>query len=340
MIDTGQAVKFAMTELNVEANADLVSSAVVLVVSSEGVRIVEQSSRDIMSTIPLDDIVYTTEVVGKKTRIFALISKNVNGHGQSCFILKCAKSEAQQICERLVEASRAQKEDLALREGNPFMAHSSLSDPLKGPLEAKEISRRGLAAKKRVGAGEFGEVYLGEYTPEGGKVSLVAVKMLRGGASHSDKASFYKEAEITATMGHDNIASLVGVCFAHRPWLVVLPYYVYGDLHQFLRTCDISGVQLQFGELIMWARQLALGLDYVASKGFVHLDVAARNCFLASNSMLKLGDFGLARPYDTGKTYTVIRKASKMSIRWLCVEIMGPAPKIVSQAADARADDV
>ena len=340
------AVKFAMAELNVtkDANEDAVSAAAVLVVSSEGIRIVELSSRDIMATIALDDIVYTTEVVGKKKRVFALISKNTNGHGQKCTIFQCAADEAQQMCQKLAEAAEQRKEDLALREGNPFMAYSPLKEPLQGHLKAFEIARGGLLPKKRVGAGEFGEVYLGEHAlPNeadglGGAMKRppmpVAVKMLRGGASREDKASFYKEAEITSRMRHDNVVALVGVCFEHRPWLVVLPYYMYGDLHQFLRTCDASGVQLQSCEILRWAHQLASALAYVAEKRFVHLDVAARNCFLGSKSALKLGDFGLARQYDNGKSYTVIRKASKMSIRWLCVEIMGPAPKIVSEAAD------
>lgn len=46
-------------------------------VSSEGIRIVEQTSRDILAMVWLQDIVYTTEVKGKKNIVFSIIAKNI-----------------------------------------------------------------------------------------------------------------------------------------------------------------------------------------------------------------------------------------------------------------------
>eukprot|EP00729_Bicosta_minor_P001061 gene1061-21457_t len=90
-------------------------------------------------------------------------------------------------------------------------------------------------------------------------------------------------------------------------------------------TLLLHRVQLQYSEQLHFARQLSSALGFVAANRFVHLDVASRN------NVLKLGDFGLAHAYDRGKKHWVMRKASSMSIRWLCVEIMGPPPKIVGE---------
>jgi serine/threonine protein kinase len=49
-------------------------------------------------------------------------------------------------------------------------------------------------------------------------------------------------------------------------------------------------------EVLSWGLQLAQALGHVASKGFVHLDVACRNVMVDYGSKIKLGDFGLAKP--------------------------------------------
>lgn len=58
-----EAVKFALRELEVGTKSEHATSAnVVLVVSSEGVRCVEMAGRDMLATIFIDSIVFTTEV--------------------------------------------------------------------------------------------------------------------------------------------------------------------------------------------------------------------------------------------------------------------------------------
>lgn len=91
---------------------------------------------------------------------------------------------------------------------------------------------------------------------------------------------------------------------------------------------------MRYNEQLSWGVQLASALGYMSSKRFVHLDVAARNVFVDAGHRLRLGDFGLAQPYETGKSYYLMRKSTRLSIRWLAVEICGPPPKLVSAASD------
>jgi len=50
-----------------------------------------------------------------------------------------------------------------------------------------------------------------------------------------------------------------------------------------------------FLEILLFAEQTASALEYVVSKGFVHMDVAARNALLHTNNLVKLSDFGIVR---------------------------------------------
>jgi serine/threonine protein kinase len=34
-------------------------------------------------------------------------------------------------------------------------------------------------------------------------------------------------------------------------------------------------------------------MDYLTKQGFVHMDLAARNCLLAEQNVVKIADFGL-----------------------------------------------
>ena len=108
-----------------------------------------------------------------------------------------------------------------------------------------------------------------------------AVKLLRDGASLSDKEEFTREAEIMTVMEHPNIVQIVGTCMVYRPWLVVLEMMQYGDLKKVLLACQHKEMEVSFIELLVMAEQVAAALEYVAGKGFVHMDVCCKKCTVA-----------------------------------------------------------
>ena len=48
--------------------------------------------------------------------------------------------------------------------------------------------------------------------------------------------------------------------------------------------------------LCMMAYDVCSALDHIASKGYIHRDVAARNVLVTMDRVCKLADFGLSRP--------------------------------------------
>lgn len=332
-----QSVTYSLRKLKIGPTSEVTEGTpAIMVVSSEGIRTVELASRDTLSSIWIEHIQYTTEIVGKKSRYFALIA-NERSEQRTCFIYSCKQNEASQICEKLNEAKDNFKEDMQARAGNPFMAATKITEPVTGILADCQIPRRNLIADVAIGAGQFGEVYLAKEKRDNGSIAHRAVKMLRGGAAADDKALFLKEAEVNLKMKHENIVRVTGVCFSSRPWLVVLELCSYGDLQGVLQNCGQRKFTLRYSEQLSYCLQLAKALEFVASQKFVHLDVAARNIMVHHGHQIKLGDFGLAHPYDEGKPFWVMRKTMQMSIRWLAHEIMGPPPKCAGEKTDVWA---
>ena len=58
---------------------------------------------------------------------------------------------------------------------------------------------------------------------------------------------------------------------------------------------------------LLYMANLSLGLLYMANKKYVHRDVAARNCLVGNNLLVKVADFGLSRNISGREIYQKVR---------------------------------
>ncbi len=175
---------------------------------------------------------YSTEIVGKKVELFAFIEVDDRRNTRTCHVYMCergSKGQALAICNAVCEAFKVAVAEAKARAGNPLLPMGVVREKVEGPLAACQISRKGLAAIKAIGAGQFGKVYLA--IVDGNEDDQRAVKMLRSGAGNADRSEFLREAEVQLELGtHPNIVEFAGVAVQQRPWLVVLEFCQYGDL--------------------------------------------------------------------------------------------------------------
>merc|ERR1719281_866895 len=109
----------------------------------------------------------------------------------------------------------------------------------------------------------------------------------------------------------------------------------YGDLRSVLRTAKEKGMRLTFLESLKFAVQIATGMDHLASLGYIHMDLAARNCLLGDRNLVKIADFGLTRKCKPGRDYYRLTTTLKLPIKWMALESMDE--KIFSTKSDVWA---
>ena len=318
---TGDAVDQAeQDELEAEG---IVNLPTVLVVSSEGIRTVDDLTHELLYNVIIKAVSYSTEIVGKKVELFAFIEVDDRRNTRTCHVYMCekhgGKGQALKICDAVCQAFKIAVAEAKARAGNPLLPMGVVREKVEGPLAAMQIDRKPLVAIKAIGAGQFGKVYLA--TVDGNEAEQRAIKMLRSGAAAGDRQEFLREAETQLTLGkHPNLVEFIGVAVKQRPWLVVLEFCQYGDLSDVLKALARRAIGLTLQEHLHMANQLSSGMGFVASKRFVHMDLAARNILVAPGGALKVADFGLTYAYDDGEEYYRQLGVLKLSIRWLAID--------------------
>ncbi|XP_036744999.2 tyrosine-protein kinase Blk isoform X1 [Manis pentadactyla] len=171
-----------------------------------------------------------------------------------------------------------------------------------------EIPRQSLKLVRKLGSGQFGEVWMGYY-----KNSVkVAIKTLKEGTMSPE--DFLGEANLMKTLQHEKLVRLYAVV-TKEPIYIVTEYMARGCLLDFLKTDE--GTRLSFPRLIDMAAQIAEGMAYIERMNSIHRDLRAANILVSETLCCKIADFGLARIIDS--EYTA-QEGAKFPIKWTAPE--------------------
>ncbi|XP_076169719.1 uncharacterized protein LOC143147894 isoform X2 [Ptiloglossa arizonensis] len=212
-----------------------------------------------------------------------------------------------------------------------FEEHNSDSNTLPEPcrewFDAQELSipREKLKYLREIGHGWFGKVVEGRADLEGcnrtSKNGGVVVRILTEEATSKEKAWFLGEATPYLKLHHQNVLTLLGFCLETDPYLLLFESCPVGDLKSFLLSNhDLKSQEALNKENIpvRMALDIAAGLKHMHSHGFVHTDLSARNCLIASDLSAKLGDYGTGVEKYPEDYYVVGDRA--LPIRWSAPE--------------------
>lgn len=173
-----------------------------------------------------------------------------------------------------------------------------------------EIERSSIKLMKKLGAGQFGDVWEGTWNG----TTSVAVKTLKPGTM--TVIDFLKEATIMKALRHPKLIQLYAVCTNEEPIYIVTELMKNGSLLDYLHE---KGRALRLPQLVDMAAQIAAGMAYLEAQNFIHRDLAARNVLVAENNICKVADFGLARIMENENEYTA-REGAKFPIKWTSPE--------------------
>jgi hypothetical protein len=203
-------------------------------------------------------------------------------------------------------------------------------------LELKEF-KHCIITDLKIGEGEFGETFQG-YRYDLGAPTKIAAKRLKnvkpngeiephnssntsGGlnnphisVANSTHENILAEVCVLSQLGkHDFVIEYLGVHVYSETMYMIFEYAEKGDLKRLLDTCrknTRSEITINLLWKMKFAYEISSGMEYIASLGIVHKDIAARNILLQKDYTCKIADFGCC------KTDFMVKRP----IRWMSPE--------------------
>lgn len=216
-----------------------------------------------------------------------------------------SEPDATEIVTRVVPAAPETTAETGRRSTAVATAHTELEDygPADNLLQAggrQRIIKERFVLQERLGKGGMGEVYraldLRKQEARDDR-PFVAIKFLGEAFSRHPRAlvSLQREAKKTQTLAHPNIVTVYDFDRDGTHVYMTMELLDGLPLSQWQKrdASRESGPRVE--EVIT---QLAEGLAYAHSNGFVHSDLKPDNVFVTSDSRVKILDFGIARMAD------------------------------------------
>jgi serine/threonine protein kinase len=139
-----------------------------------------------------------------------------------------------------------------------------------------------------IGAGFFAEVFKVRHVP----TDQIMVLKMNKNATNSLKS--LREVELLKMLHHPHTLQYVGACVSGGQLHPLTEYVNGGSLEQLLQD---GKVDLSWSVRVKLAKEIAFGMQYLHSHGFLHRDLNSRNCLLREKNgkyTSVVADFGLA----------------------------------------------
>jgi serine/threonine protein kinase len=151
---------------------------------------------------------------------------------------------------------------------------------------------------KFLGNGKFGAMYSGEICSEDGSRVGRLVKV----ALKDSREDFINQAKVWSQLHHPNLLTIEAITSGSEPMTLVYEPAGHGSLYQYLIYHSPNNPNftrdhalLDRANLLDISRQIAAGMAYLSSHGYVHGELMTRNCQVAHSMVIKITDFTVDR---------------------------------------------
>ncbi|KAA6411643.1 MAG: cyclin-dependent kinase 10-like [Lasallia pustulata] len=148
----------------------------------------------------------------------------------------------------------------------------------------------------QLGEGAYGVVYRARDRETSKVVALKQVRMSPEEAQNGVPITALREIAILRSLRHHNIVNVLHVAVEETAMddMYMVMEYAEQDLANLL---DELRVKFSLSQVKCLFRQLLEGIDHLHKNDIIHRDVKMQNILLTAKGVLKLADFGMARPY-------------------------------------------
>jgi len=186
---------------------------------------------------------------------------------------------------------------------------SCMTEDTERPAGEGVVSRSNLRFTDTLGHGWFGWVVCGNLANTG----KVIVKILKEDSRPEDFDRFKEEHHTWASVSHPHVTNILGHCFNSFPMLSVMEWAEHFSAKTFLLQLEDHEATLDL--LLQLSLDLCCGLAAIHSKELAVPDLAARNCLLTEQFVLKVGDYGLGRAAYPADYWPLMRES--VPLRWI-----------------------
>lgn len=166
-------------------------------------------------------------------------------------------------------------------------------------LTSVDINIPGYRILRPIGEGGMASVFLAVQESLDREVALKVMSPVL--ASNAEFASrFVVEGKITARLQHPNLVTVYDIGSHGGVYYLAAEYIPGGTLKE-----KIAEGGLSVAQILDIATDIAQGLDFAHSKGFVHRDVKPGNVLFRADGRVVLADFGIAKAMDGSNSSTV-----------------------------------
>jgi eukaryotic-like serine/threonine-protein kinase len=183
---------------------------------------------------------------------------------------------------------------------------------------------------ERLGEGGMGVVYLAR-DPQ--LQRTVAIKILSGQVDleqrEERRARFTREARSAAALTHNHIVTIYDVGEDHCRPFIAMEFLDGESMAQLIRRRVALDVERKVRLLV----ELCSGLGYAHRRGIIHRDIKPANLMITGDGVLKILDFGLARPAASVTSTDLTQAGTLMGT----LHYMSPE-QVLGQRVDQRSD--